>query len=60
MSSAARWPRARISHDLLVEAPGVATFTYTKLINAQTGEEDLPRVDFVYTRTFAGSNRAAS
>ena len=25
------------------------TFTYTKLINAQTGEEDLPRVDFVYT-----------
>ena len=25
------------------------TFTYTKLINAQTGAEDLPRVDFVYT-----------
>jgi len=27
----------------------VPTFTYTKLINKQTGEEDLPRVDFVYT-----------
>jgi rfaE bifunctional protein kinase chain/domain len=38
-----------ISHELLVDAPGVPTFTYTKLINAQTGEEDLPRVDFVYT-----------
>ena len=38
-----------ISHELLVDAPGVPTFTYTKLINAQTDEEDLPRVDFVYT-----------
>jgi rfaE bifunctional protein kinase chain/domain len=39
-----------ISHDLLVGAPGVPTFTYTKLINAGTGEEDLPRIDFVYAR----------
>ena len=39
-----------ISHELLVDAPGVPTFTYTKLINAQTEEEDLPRVDFVYTK----------
>ena len=31
----------------LVEADGICTFTYTKLINAQTGEEDLPRVDFI-------------
>jgi rfaE bifunctional protein kinase chain/domain len=38
-----------ISHELLVDAPGVPTFTYTKLLNAQTGKEDLPRVDFVYT-----------
>ena len=38
-----------ISHELLVEAPGVPTFTYTKIINALTDEEDLPRVDFVYT-----------
>ena len=36
--------------DLLVDAPGVPTFTYTKLINRDTDEEDLPRVDFVYTR----------
>ena len=39
-----------ISTDLLVEAPGLPTFTYTKLINSATGEEDLPRIDFVYTR----------
>ncbi|HTP36221.1 MAG TPA: PfkB family carbohydrate kinase [Candidatus Acidoferrales bacterium] len=39
-----------ISPDLLVNAPGIPTFTYTKLLNAATGEEDLPRVDFVYTR----------
>jgi rfaE bifunctional protein kinase chain/domain len=39
-----------ISHEFLVDAPGVPTFTYTKLINAQTGEEDLPRIDFVYTK----------
>jgi rfaE bifunctional protein kinase chain/domain len=38
-----------ISHELLVDAPGVPTFTYTKLINTQTDEEDLPRVDFVCT-----------
>jgi rfaE bifunctional protein kinase chain/domain len=39
-----------ISPELLVEAPGVPTFTYTKLINRETGEEDLPRVDYVYTQ----------
>lgn len=39
-----------ISHDLCVSDPGVATFTYTKLINAATGEEDKPRVDFVNKR----------
>jgi rfaE bifunctional protein kinase chain/domain len=38
-----------ISHELLVEAPGVPTFTYTKLINARTDEEDLARIDFVHT-----------
>jgi rfaE bifunctional protein kinase chain/domain len=43
--------RARgIGTDLLVDAPAVPTFTYTKLINSATGEEDLPRIDFVYTR----------
>jgi rfaE bifunctional protein kinase chain/domain len=39
-----------ISPHLLVTAPGVPTFTYTKLINSATGEEDLPRVDYVYTQ----------
>ncbi len=31
----------------LIESEAISTFTYTKLINAKTGEEDLPRVDFV-------------
>lgn len=39
-----------ISSELLLGAPGIPTFTYTKLINSVTGEEDLPRVDFVNTR----------
>ena len=44
-----------ISHELLVDTPGVPTFTYTKLINTQTGDEDLPRIDFVYTQPLPGS-----
>src|SRR5262249_53358521 len=39
-----------ISGDLLVDPPGIPTFTYTKLINRDTEEEDRPRVDFVYTQ----------
>jgi rfaE bifunctional protein kinase chain/domain len=39
-----------IAPNLLVEAPDLQTFTYTKLINMQTGVEDLPRVDFIATR----------
>src|ERR1700738_3785182 len=39
-----------ISPDLLITAPDLPTFTYTKLLNAQTGEEDQARVDFIYTR----------
>ncbi len=39
-----------ISGDLLVRARAVSTFTYTKLINRHTGQEDLPRVDFVNIR----------
>jgi rfaE bifunctional protein kinase chain/domain len=38
-----------IATNLLLEAPQIPTFTYTKLINRQTGAEDVPRVDFVYT-----------
>jgi rfaE bifunctional protein kinase chain/domain len=39
-----------ISSDLLLSTADFSTFTYTKLLNAATGEEDLPRVDFVNTR----------
>src|SRR5262249_25353309 len=39
-----------ISGDLLVEARGIPTFTYTKLISRDTEEEDRPRLDFVYTQ----------
>ncbi|MGE5644855.1 MAG: bifunctional heptose 7-phosphate kinase/heptose 1-phosphate adenyltransferase [Acidobacteriota bacterium] len=40
--------RARgISLDLLVKDARLPTFTYTKLINAETGVEDQPRVDFI-------------
>ncbi len=37
-----------IEEQLLVEAAGSLTFTYTKLINGMTGVEDLPRVDFIH------------
>jgi rfaE bifunctional protein kinase chain/domain len=37
----------RIIADNLIALPTIQTFTYTKLINAATGEEDLPRIDFV-------------
>jgi rfaE bifunctional protein kinase chain/domain len=39
-----------IESRLLLRAEDVSTFTYTKLINCQTGQEDLPRIDFVNTR----------
>jgi rfaE bifunctional protein kinase chain/domain len=38
--------RAGIDASLMVTAP-VATFTYTKLLNAASGEEDLGRIDYV-------------
>jgi rfaE bifunctional protein kinase chain/domain len=41
--------RLGVRTDLLVNAPGVCTFTYTKLINRRSGEEDRPRVDFINT-----------
>ena len=37
----------RIIADQLIGVPDIQTFTYTKLINAATGEEDLPRIDFI-------------
>ncbi len=36
-----------ISSDLVIRSGGTQTFTYTKLINLQTGKEDLPRIDFI-------------
>lgn len=42
-----------IDGSLLLEVPEIQTFTYTKLINVQTGDEDLPRVDFVVTRALS-------
>ena len=38
-----------ISPDLLVISSGISTFTYTKLLNSETGEEDQPRIDFIRT-----------
>jgi len=42
-----------ITADLMVKIPNWHTFTYTKIINSQTGEEDKPRVDFISTRQFS-------
>jgi rfaE bifunctional protein kinase chain/domain len=39
-----------IAGHLLVRAENTSTFTYTKLINHLTGQEDLPRIDFVNVR----------
>ncbi len=41
--------QARISSEMLIRAPEITTFTYTKLINSTTNIEDLPRVDFIST-----------
>jgi len=39
-----------IAADRMVKVQDGQTFTYTKLLNAQTGDEDQPRVDFISTR----------
>lgn len=41
----------RIAPDLLVRSSAISTFTYTKLINQETGEEDQSRVDYIYPYT---------
>lgn len=43
----------RIEPDLLITSADVHTFTYTKVINASTGIEDRPRLDFINTRPLA-------
>lgn len=40
-----------IATDWVYQAAGLPTFTYTKLLNATTGQEDLPRIDFIYTKS---------
>jgi rfaE bifunctional protein kinase chain/domain len=44
-----------ITADLMVKIPNWHTFTYTKVINSQTGEEDKARLDFISTRQFSES-----
>jgi bifunctional ADP-heptose synthase (sugar kinase/adenylyltransferase) len=39
-----------ISAELSVKSPLFSTFTYTKLLNAETGIEDMPRIDYIRTR----------
>ena len=46
--------RARgMEPEMLVETRGFATFTYTKVINSETGVEDYPRLDFVSVKPLA-------
>ncbi len=37
-----------ISPELVIRSASVPTFTYTKLVNSITGEEDQSRVDYIY------------
>ena len=41
-----------ISTNLLIRSSHISTFTYTKLIHALTGIEDLPRLDFINAHPF--------
>ncbi len=43
-----------IATDRMVKVQDWQTFTYTKLLNSQTGDEDRPRVDFISTRPLPG------
>jgi bifunctional ADP-heptose synthase (sugar kinase/adenylyltransferase) len=42
-----------ISSELCVQSPSIQTFTYTKVINQETGVEDRPRLDFINTAPLA-------
>ncbi len=42
-----------ISSDLCARAASFQTFTYTKVINGETGVEDQPRLDFINTAALA-------
>jgi len=49
----------RIDDSRLVLVKGAQTFTYTKLINKSTGQEDLPRLDFINVRPLPADAEAA-
>jgi rfaE bifunctional protein kinase chain/domain len=44
-----------ITAQLMVKVPGWQTFTYSKLLNSETGIEDQPRVDFISTQPLPGA-----
>ena len=46
-----------VTAETMVKVRGWQTFTYTKLLNSQTGAEDQPRVDFISTRPLAPEER---
>ncbi len=54
-NSTGTWPAAASRAEWLVKSPEIQTFTYTKLINAETGIEDLPRMDFINARPLPAS-----
>ena len=45
--------RQGVASERLIRSPGIQTFTYTKLLNSKTGQEDLPRIDFISTTPLA-------
>jgi rfaE bifunctional protein kinase chain/domain len=51
--------RNEISSEHAVTTSSMPTFTYTKLINIESGQEDLPRVDFIYDRPVPASAEEA-
>ena len=46
--------KRRIDYSNLVASPKIQTFTYSKVINADTGIEDRPRFDFINTKPLPG------
>ncbi|MBI1354011.1 MAG: ribokinase [Acidobacteria bacterium] len=46
--------KRHIDYSNLVASPKIQTFTYSKVINAETGIEDRPRVDFINTKPLPG------
>ena len=45
---------SHIDHRFLVASPRIQTFTYTKVINVENGDEDQPRLDFINNEPLPG------